>query len=67
MKKSLFNFTHFGRVQLIIGLKNNVVYNSEAIEASNLFEIDEEKFELAKLRKFSDIDKVIRSLISFKS
>lgn len=62
--EALFNFTHFGGVQITIGLKNNAGYNTQAIQALNLFEIDEETVELANLKEFSDIDKVISRLVS---
>ena len=59
--ESLFNFTHFGGVQIILGLKNKLGYNYEAL---NFLLIDEETVELANLKEFSDIDKVISKLVS---
>ena len=61
---NLFNFTHFGGVQILLNLKDNAGYNTQTMEAFNILEIDNEKIELANVKQFSDIDKVITNLIT---
>ena len=63
-EENLFKFTHFGGIQILINLKDNIGYNSQSMEADNYVQIDDKIVELGKLTQFSDIDKVISKLIS---
>ena len=60
----LFNYLHYGGVQLFISLKDNGGYNTEAMEAFNSIEIDDHIVQLGNLKQLSDIDKVISKLVS---
>ena len=63
-ERNLFFFPHYGGVNLQISLKDNVGYNTEAMEASNFLQIDNKKFNLAVLAQFTDFDKIIKKLIN---
>ena len=61
-ERELFSFSHYGGVNIQINLKNNIGYNSEAMEASNSLQIDDKNSDLAVLTQFVDIDKIIKKL-----
>ena len=48
---------------LRISLENNAGYNTQAMEANSILEIDGKKWDLAKIPQYSDIDRVISKLI----
>ena len=61
-KKNLFHFSHYGGVEIKISLKDNIGYNAEAMEASNLLEIGDNKTDLAIFNHYTDMDKIIKKL-----
>ena len=63
-KQNLFSFTHYGGVNIQMSLKDNVGYNTQAMVASNLLQIDEKKNELLVINEFTDIDRTIKKLIN---
>ena len=63
-KKNLFTFEDPKGVIIKIMLKDNVGYNNEAMEASNFLQIDDEPYDLANIKQFTDIDKIIKKIIN---
>ena len=63
-KQILFSISHYGGVNVQMSLKDNVGYNTQAMVASNLLQIDDEKNELLEIYEITDIDRTIKKLIS---
>ena len=61
-KENLFSL-NIGGVKLLISLKDNAGYNTQAMEAYNIVEIDDKEVQLANIQQYSDIDRVISKLI----
>ena len=62
-EESIFNFKHYGGVEVGLFLKNNLGYNSEAMEALMNGKINDYTEELSNSKEFSNIDKIIKKLI----
>ena len=63
-KQNLFSIKHYGGVVIQMSLKDNVGYNTEAMVASNLLQIDDEKNELLEIYEITDLDRTIKKLIT---
>ena len=62
-KTNFFSYSHYGGVNIQIYLKDNVGYNAEAMEASSLLYIDDNKDDLAQIKEYTNIDNTIKKLI----
>ena len=63
--ENLFNYTHFSVNNLQIKLENNLGLNTEAIEASSGFNIDNEKSEeLGALKEYTNMSKILKEIKS---
>ena len=56
--------SHYGGVNIQLSLKNNIGYNTQNMFASNIMSIDDKTDELIKIKEPTDMDRVIKKLIS---
>ena len=60
----IFSYEHYSGIQIGLFLRNNLGYNTEAMDGGLVLKIDDKKYELLNLKEFTNIDSVIHRLVS---
>ena len=66
--QNLFNFTHYSGINLLIELENNLGLNTQSMEASSMFKIDEKSPEsLGYLNQFTNMTSTLKEVKTISS